>query len=378
MTQAAGAPATTTVPDGDVLLRVEDLRVEFRARQPLLDKARGKEAKALQAVRGVSFEIRRGETLALVGESGSGKTTTARGLLRLTEPCGGSVTFDGIDVRAAKAGELRRLRERMQIVFQDPYSSLNPRMSVSATLGEVLVVHRIGNAGKDREQRVGRLLADVGLGPEIAGRYPHELSGGQRQRVGIARALAVDPELLVLDEPVSALDVSVQAQIINLLEDLQRARGLAYLFVAHDLAVVHHTADRIAVMYLGEIVEEGPIDAVFDDPHHPYTEALLAAIPGEGDGQNRRAGKARGELRAELAEQAGCPFRTRCPLRHGRCDETPPFVQLEAGRASRCWLATDPDFDASAAAAALESAAGPSGDPPADHPASQPGHAALQ
>jgi peptide/nickel transport system ATP-binding protein/oligopeptide transport system ATP-binding protein len=241
----------------------------------------------------------------------------------------------------------------MQIVFQDPYSSLNPRIAVGAALSEVLSVHRIGADGNARRDRVLQLLDDVGLGPEISDRYPHELSGGQRQRVGIARALAVDPELLVLDEPVSALDVSVQAQIINLLEDIQRERGLAYLFVAHDLAVVHHTADRIAVMYLGQIVEEGPVDAVFDHPRHPYTEALLAAIPGVDGGAGRRAGRARGELRAELAEGAGCSFRTRCPLRHDRCDETPPFVQLGGGRASRCWLASDPTFDAAEAAAAL-------------------------
>ncbi len=343
----------------DVLLRVEGLEVEFPSRHPFVDRLRGKPARAFRAVRGVTFEIRKGETLALVGESGSGKTTTARGLLRLTEPSKGSVTFDGIDVRAASSGDLRRLRERMQIVFQDPYSSLNPRIAIGAALQEVLAVHRIGGSAAERRERVGQLLHDVGLGPEIASRYPHELSGGQRQRVGIARALAVDPELLVLDEPVSALDVSVQAQIINLLEDLQHARGLAYLFVAHDLAVVHHTADRIAVMYLGEIVEEGPVDAVFDHPRHPYTEALLAAIPGEGDGRGRKAGRAKGELRAELAEQAGCPFRTRCPLRHGRCDETPPFVQLDGARASRCWLATDPSFDAAAAAqaAAIDTAA---------------------
>jgi oligopeptide/dipeptide ABC transporter ATP-binding protein len=265
------------------------------------------------------------------------------------------VTFDGIDVVAAGNAEVRRLRERMQIVFQDPYSSLNPRIAVGAALTEVLTVHRIGASASERRERVANLLTDVGLGPEIAGRYPHELSGGQRQRVGIARALAVGPELLVLDEPVSALDVSVQAQIINLLEDLQHARGLAYLFVAHDLAVVHHTADRIAVMYLGEIVEEGPIDAVFDHPRHPYTEALLAAIPGEGGGVGRKAGRARGELRADLGEAPGCPFRTRCPLRETRCDTTPPFVQLGGGRASRCWLATDPSFDAAAAAAAIDS-----------------------
>jgi oligopeptide transport system ATP-binding protein len=337
----------------EVLLRVEDLRVAFPARRTMGDRVNRRAVTAFQAVRGVSFEIRRGETLALVGESGSGKTTTARGLLRLTEPSAGTVTFDGIDVGTATGPELRRLRERMQIVFQDPYSSLNPRIAVGAAVAEVLAVHGIGGGRGERADMVLGLLKDVGLGAEIADRYPHELSGGQRQRVGIARALAVGPELLVLDEPVSALDASVQAQIINLLEDLQAQRGLAYLFVAHDLAVVHHTADRIAVMYLGEIVEEGPIDAVFAHPRHPYTEALLAAIPGSTVGATRRAVRARGELRADLADQPGCPFRTRCPLRHDRCETTPPFVDLGNGRASRCWLATDPSFDAAAVAVPL-------------------------
>ena len=336
------------------LLQVEGLRVAFPTRRSMGDRVNRRPVVTFEAVRGVSFEIRRGETLALVGESGSGKTTTARGLLRLTEPSAGTVTFDGIDVRTASSSALRRLRERMQIVFQDPYSSLNPRIAIGTALAEVLSVHRIGRDGADRKARVVSLLADVGLGPEIGTRYPHELSGGQRQRVGIARALAVDPELLVLDEPVSALDASVQAQIINLLEDLQRQRGLAYLFVAHDLAVVHHTADRIAVMYLGEIVEEGAIEAVFEHPRHPYTEALLAAIPGETGRPGRRAGRARGELRADVVRHEGCSFRARCPLRHDRCEATPPFVQLGDGRASRCWLATDPSFDAAAVAAARE------------------------
>ena len=339
----------TATPD-EPLLRVEDLRVAFPARRTMADRANRRPVKAFQAVRGVSFEIRRGETLALVGESGSGKTTTARGLLRLTEPSAGTVTFDGIDVGAATGSELRRLRERMQIVFQDPYSSLNPRIAVGAAIAEVLGVHGIGGGRGERAELVLSLLRDVGLGTEIAGRYPHELSGGQRQRVGIARALAVGPELLVLDEPVSALDASVQAQIINLLEDLQAQRGLAYLFVAHDLAVVHHTADRIAVMYLGEIVEEGPVDAVFDHPRHPYTAALLAAIPGS-TAAGARAVRAKGELRTDLADQPGCPFRTRCPLRHDRCETTPPFVDLGDGRASRCWLAMEASFDAASVAA---------------------------
>jgi oligopeptide/dipeptide ABC transporter ATP-binding protein len=252
----------------------------------------------------------------------------------------GQITFDGIDVRTASAGQLRRLRERIQIVFQDPYSSLNPRITVADTLEEVLLVHGIGRTGSQRRDRVAALLADVGLGSEHAGRYPHELSGGQRQRVGIARALAVGPELLVLDEPVSALDVSVQAQIVNLLEDLQEEHGLAYLFVAHDLAVVHHAADRISVMYLGQIVEEGSVDEIFEAPHHPYTRALLASIPGEDPAwaARLRAERAGGEVRVEAAEGPGCSFRDRCPHRFEACDRTPPFVRLGEGRASRCWL----------------------------------------
>jgi oligopeptide/dipeptide ABC transporter ATP-binding protein len=321
------------------LLEVEDLVVTFSRGRTLGDRVTGRTAATFTAVRGVSLSIQRGETLALVGESGSGKTTIARAILRLVAATG-RVEFDGTDVLTAPPDEVRRLRRRIQIVFQDPYSSLNPRIAVEDTLREVLDVHRIGASGADRRDRVADLLRGVGLGPEHARRYPHELSGGQRQRVGIARALAVNPELLVLDEPVSALDVSVQAQIINLLEDLQEEHGLAYLFVAHDLSVVHHTADRVSVMYLGRIVEEGPVDAIFDDPQHPYTRALLAAIPGEttrGYGQSR-AERARGEIRAAIAEGEGCSFRDRCPHRFERCDATPPFVTLDGGRASRCWL----------------------------------------
>jgi oligopeptide/dipeptide ABC transporter ATP-binding protein len=331
-----GAAQAEAVP----LLVVEDLHVTFSRGPGLLDRVTGKPARAVAAVRGVSLSIARGQTLALVGESGSGKTTTARAILRLVPATAGRIVFDGIDVLAATPSEMRRLRERIQIVFQDPYSSLNPRMTVEDTLAEVLAVHRIGSPGQERRERVASLLGDVGLGSEHAGRYPHELSGGQRQRVGIARALAVGPELLVLDEPVSALDVSVQAQIVNLLEDLQEEHGLAYLFVAHDLAVVHHAADRISVMYLGEIVEEGGVDEIFGEPHHPYTRALLAAIPGEDPAwaARLRGERAAGEIQVEAAAGPGCSFRDRCPHRFEACDTTPPFVRLGEGRASRCWL----------------------------------------
>ncbi len=319
---------------GATLLTVRDLVVTYPGRRGLWDRVRGRPARDVTAVRGVDLTIGRGETVALVGESGSGKTTTGRAIIRLVPSTSGSVTFDGIDVLAVSSGELRGLRERMQIVFQDPYSSLNPRIAVGAAIEEVLLVHRIGADAAERRRRVATLLADVGLGAEHARRYPHELSGGQRQRVGIARSLAVGPELLILDEPVSALDVSVQAQIINLLDDLQEEHGLAYLFIAHDLAVVHHIADRVAVMYLGEIVEEGPVDDLFADPRHPYTRALLASIPGALP----TAEQARGELRLELASGPGCPFRNRCPQRHDRCEVRPPYVDLGDGRRSRCWL----------------------------------------
>ncbi len=333
MTGSPGGAAN----EAGVLLSVRDLVVTYPGSWRLADRLRGRPRSDFAAVRGVDLTIRRGETLALVGESGSGKTTAGRAIIRLVEATSGTVMFDGIDVRATSSTELRRLRERIQIVFQDPYSSLNPRIAVGAAIEEVLVVHRIGASAAERRERVAALLADVGLGVEHFGRYPHELSGGQRQRVGIARALAVGPELLILDEPVSALDVSVQAQIVNLLDDLQEEHGLAYLFIAHDLAVVHHIADRVAVMYLGEIVEEGRVDELFADPRHPYTRALLASIPGARPGRER----ARGELRLDLAAGPGCPFRNRCPERHDRCEVRPPYVELADGRRSRCWLETE-------------------------------------
>ena len=318
----------TTAP----LLDVRDLHVVYPRPRPFL--ARGPRRPDEPAVKGLSISIARGETVALVGESGSGKTSAAKAIVNLLRPTSGTVIFDGLDVSTASRAELRRYRERVQMVFQDPYSSLNPRIAVGPAIEEVLMVLKLAPTRVARRQRVLELLADVGLGPEHATRYPHELSGGQRQRVGIARALAVGPELLLLDEPVSSLDVSVQAQIVNLLEDLQQEHGLGYLFIAHDLAVVHHIADRVAVMYLGEIVEEGPVDDLFDNPRHPYTRALLASIPGS----QAESARAEGELRHELALGPGCPFRNRCPQRFDRCETTPPYVELAAGRRSRCWL----------------------------------------
>jgi oligopeptide/dipeptide ABC transporter ATP-binding protein len=317
---------------GAPLLDVRDLHVTYPARRGFLRRA--SRSRDVAAVKGMSLSVAKGETLALVGESGSGKSSAARAIIRLLRPTSGAVLFDGRDMATAGRGELRRYRERVQLVFQDPYSSLNPRIAVGASIEEVLFVHGIEPTRAGRRRRALELLADVGLGSEHAGRYPHELSGGQRQRVGLARALAVNPEVLLLDEPVSSLDVSVQAQIINLLEDLQEEHGLGYLFIAHDLAVVNHIADRVAVMYLGEIVEEGTVDQVFAEPRHPYTRALLASIPGTPGGGER----ARGELRQELALGPGCPFRNRCVHRHDRCEETPPYVELGAGRRSRCWL----------------------------------------
>jgi oligopeptide transport system ATP-binding protein len=263
------------------------------------------------------------------------------GFLSKIEPDAGSVVFDGIDVVAADGGAMRTLRKRMQIVFQDPYSSLNPRMTIGAILGEVLSFHGVGGGGDERRARIAELLTDVGLNAGHAARYPHEFSGGQRQRIGIARALALKPDLVILDEPVSALDVSVQAQILNLLEDLQAEHGLTYLFIAHDLSVVHHISDRVAVMYLGRIVEQAPTNELFANPHHPYTRALLAAIPRPDPEDRPERPSVAGEIQTALASEAGCPFRNRCPMAMAKCEETPPWVEVAPDHHSRCWLDAD-------------------------------------
>ena len=297
-------------------------------------------APVVRAVDGVSFEVNRGETLALVGESGCGKSSVGRTILRLQEPTSGSAAFEGQDIFSLERGELRRLRRRMQIIFQDPYSSLNPRMTVGAAVAEGIEIHRLA-AGAEVGRRVASLLEEVGLDPAFARRYPHEFSGGQRQRIGIARALAVEPAFIVCDEPVSALDVSVQAQVLNLLADLQRDRGLAYLFIAHDLAVVRQIAQRIAVMYLGRIVEQGLTEQVLQAPRHPYTVALLSAVPEPEPTRRRSRIVLRGDLPSPSNPPSGCPFHTRCfhPMRNERCRIELPVLRAVGETMAACHYA---------------------------------------
>ena len=304
----------------------------------------GKPRATVRAVDGVSFEIPPGKTLGLVGESGSGKTTVARTLLRLTEPTSGTFHLGDDEVFALAPAPLRRLRRRMQIVFQDPYSSLNPRMTVRQTLIEPLVIHQLASKS-ERAGRVAALLEEVGLDGGLTDRYPHELSGGQRQRVGIARALSVEPQFLVCDEPVSALDVSVQAQVLNLLADLQKKRGLTYLFIAHDLAVVKHIADEVAVMYLGRIVERAAASTVYSFPRHPYTRSLLSAVPVPDPEAQRQRIVLEGDVPSPANPPAGCSFHPRCPhpLKNDRCRTEPPALRVVApGQLAACHFAEQP------------------------------------
>jgi oligopeptide/dipeptide ABC transporter ATP-binding protein len=321
-------------PKNELLLEVENLKKYFPVRGGIF----GKTTAHVKAVDGVSFTLRKGETLGLVGESGSGKSTTGRAILRLIEPSGGRVRFDGQDVLTLGKKELRALRRRMQIIFQDPYASLNPRMTVGSIVGEPFAIHKIAS-GEERAHRVEALLMRVGLSADQMRRYPHEFSGGQRQRIGVARALALNPEFIIGDEPVSALDVSVQAQVINLLEDLQKEFGLSYLIIAHDLSVVRHISHRIAVMYLGKIVEIADNEALYGDPLHPYTEALLSAAPVPDPRRKRKRIVLKGDIPSPINPPSGCVFHTRCPIAEDRCKtELPELRTLPDGRMLACHL----------------------------------------
>ncbi|NGM13894.1 ABC transporter ATP-binding protein [Verrucosispora sioxanthis] len=305
------APASPTTVRGETLLDVDHVVKHFPITQGVVFK---KKTGAVKAVDGVSFQLRRGETLGIVGESGCGKSTLARLLMRLEKPTAGRATLAGRDLFAASGGELRRIRRNMQMVMQDPYTSLNPRMTVGDIIGEPFEIHPEAAPKGSRQRRVQELLDVVGLNPEHINRYPHQFSGGQRQRIGIARALALRPEVIVCDEPVSALDVSIQAQVINLLEELQDELGLSYIFIAHDLSVVRHISDRIAVMYLGRIVEIGTEDEIYDRATHPYTQALLSAapVPDPDAREHRSIIRLRGDVPSPADPPSGCHFRTRC------------------------------------------------------------------
>ena len=328
----------------DVILRVEDLEVHFPiTRGVLFQRVTGH----VRAVDGVSFELRRGETLGLVGESGCGKSTTARAIIRLSRPTAGRIEFQGKDLAALTDKEMRDARRGLQMIFQDPYASLNPRMTVERLVGEPLVNYEPptffdgGARRREVRDRVAQLLELVGLSPAYADRYPHEFSGGQRQRIGVARALALNPALVLCDEPVSALDVSIQAQVVNLLMDLREKLGLSYLFIAHDLAVVRHISHRVAVMYLGRIVELAPSREIYEMPLHPYTVALLSAIPVPDPAvqRGRRRIALTGEIPTPTKKYEGCRFYDRCPARIDRCkSEDPPLVEHRTGHFAACWV----------------------------------------
>ena len=328
---------STTNANNETLLRVDDLVMHFPIYRGVFQRQVG----AVRAVDGVSFDIKRGETLGLVGESGCGKSTTGRTILQLYRPTAGSVHFEDVDLIHLKGEALRQMRRKMQMIFQDPYASLNPRMTVADIVGEPLMVHSVAT-GKEIQERVQHLLELVNLNPSFAGRYPHEFSGGQRQRIGVARALALQPSFIVCDEPISALDVSIQAQVVNLLEELQEQFHLTYLFIAHDLSMVKHISDRVAVMYLGVIVELAARDELYSKPLHPYTRALLSAVPipdPVADAKRERT-ILKGDVPSPANPPSGCRFRTRCPIAQEVCSQSrPEFREIRPGHFVACFFA---------------------------------------
>jgi len=334
-TEPAPGGAATASNGGQTLLSVKNLKMYFPITQGIILQ---KQVGSVKAVDDVSFDIQEGETLGLVGESGCGKPPPGRAILQLYKPTAGAVEFRGRDLVKLKGGEMRRMRRELQMIFQDPYASLNPRMTVGSIIGEPLEIHSLAK-GREKTERVQELLRTVGLNPYFANRYPHEFSGGQRQRIGIARALAVDPKFIVCDEPISALDVSIQAQIINLLEELQERLGLTYLFIAHDLAVVRHISDRVAVMYVGKIVEVTDRNTIFEDPLHPYTRALLSAIPIPDPVLEKRRTRMIliGDVPSPVNPPTGCRFNPRCPYAEDNCrTDEPPLAEVRPGQFVAC------------------------------------------
>ena len=329
--------ATKEINNNETLLHVDDLKMHFPIYRGVFQRQVG----AVRAVDGVSFDVRRGETLGLVGESGCGKSTTGRTILQLYKPTSGKVEFDGTNLVTLKGENMRHMRRKMQMIFQDPYASLNPRMTVAQLVGEPLMVHNVAT-GAEINDRVAHLLELVNLNPAFATRYPHEFSGGQRQRIGVARALALQPSFIICDEPISALDVSIQAQVVNLLEELQEQFNLTYLFIAHDLSMVKHISDRVAVMYLGVIVELATRDELYVKPLHPYTQALLSAVPIPdpiADAKRQRV-ILQGDVPSPANPPSGCRFRTRCPIAEAVCAETrPEFREIKPGHFVACFFA---------------------------------------
>ena len=329
--------STTNANNKETLLRVDDLMMHFPIYRGVIQRQVG----AVRAVDGITFDIKRGETLGLVGESGCGKSTTGRAILQLYRPTAGSVHFEDVDLVHVKGEELRKMRRKMQMIFQDPYASLNPRMTVADIVGEPLMVHNVAT-GKEIQERVQHLLKVVNLNPAFATRYPHEFSGGQRQRIGVARALALQPSFIICDEPISALDVSIQAQVVNLLEELQEQFNLTYLFIAHDLSMVRHISDRVAVMYLGVLVELASRDDLYNLPLHPYTQALLSAVPIPDPIADAKRDRVilTGDVPSPANPPSGCRFRTRCPIAEAVCAESrPEFREIRPGHFVACFFA---------------------------------------